>query len=65
MYKLYHKRNEMANIYNFRETLEKLRISKNVLKDLIKEKKINYRLIGKRKFFTEEDISQFLEDSKR
>ena len=53
----------MDSLYNLQEACQKLGISKQTLKSIIKRNEISYTTVGKRKKFTDEQISQYLKNN--
>jgi len=53
----------ILNIYHIKDLALKFHVSIITIRRLIKNKKIPFRRIGKRYFFTEDDIQVFLSSS--
>lgn len=51
----------MLQLYSIEETAPILKISTVTLRRLIKKGKISFRLIAKKYFFSNDDITQFLD----
>ncbi len=49
------------NVFNIRETAERLGIAVCTLRSLCKKNRITFRRIGAKVFFTQGDIDEFLE----
>ena len=50
----------MLNIFNVNDTAQKLHISTVTLRRFIKKRVIPFHKIGKKYYFTEEDINEYL-----
>ena len=54
----------MDTLFSFKEASEKLRISTQTLRKLVKNNQITFIRITSRRFFREKDINDFLENNK-
>lgn len=50
----------MAELFNIQETAPKLRIAEITLRRLIKKREIPFHRIGRKYFFTNDDINYYL-----
>ena len=53
----------MDQLLDVSEAAQRLRISPCTLRRLMKGRRISYRRLGKRQFFTQTDLDRFLENS--